>query len=418
MSTPQKSVKHLPSTVLVLDPDDQAARLVTSFLERMRIQNILVREDSSSALKALDQDVGAVVMEWRLVGSLSGIALLNKLRANHKWRQLPVVVLSNNLDEHASRLLEEFPLTAALGKPTTRVGLESKLASLAAEAKWYTRQEHRIRELLDDDAGAGEELGEKLKELVATAPSPGPLLVTIAQTLRRRGLAPLAEAVLMATMDRNSMSLMLIGELGKLLFAQRRYDEAIRILEPLARFSPKNIARLCDLGAASLSLDDVQAAAAYFGKAAALDPDDAIAAAGLQTAVEGVQERAAEGVSAPDQSLERRFASLLNTAGIALVNSGKFSEGLDHYATALQLLSEQDVVARLMFNLGLGYSKWGRADEAQRWFKVSQEVGGSGFARAKDYLGPTVHVPAEEDERDRDIDGMDDEPLARPLARA
>lgn len=55
------------------------------------------------------------------------------------------------------------------------------------------------------------------------------------------------------------------------------------------------------------------------------------------------------------------------------------------YRAALQLVSDPYAAAQVMFNLGLGYLRWRKTDEARQWFEAAAAKSGGRLAKARRY---------------------------------
>ena len=87
------------------------------------------------------------------------------------------------------------------------------------------------------------------------------------------------------------------------------------------------------------------------------------------------------------QSIEFKFASLMNTIGIAKVRASDVKDGLEHYKSALYFIDTTDDRAKVMFNIGLGYLRAKLDNEALEWFEKSSEESGGKFAKVEGYIG-------------------------------
>ena len=84
--------------------------------------------------------------------------------------------------------------------------------------------------------------------------------------------------------------------------------------------------------------------------------------------------------------LPNSFAGVLNLLAIEKVRNGKYGDGLEQYESALVFVKDPTVAAKLKFNRGLGFLKWGKKDLALEEFKASAELGGIEFQRSKEYV--------------------------------
>lgn len=173
-----------------------------------------------------------------------------------------------------------------------------------------------------------------------------------------------------------------LNELGKILHMNGEHLKALDYLRAAAKLSPHNIKRLCLLGEVELNLNDPETARVFFAKALVIDPDSEVAHAGMVVA-ENMDEfvPVSSGTSVP-----RNFASLMNTMGITLVRNGQFSKGIAQYQSAMYFLENNEDNAKVAFNLGLGFLRWGKPIDALPWFRKSEALIGNGHSKSAVYV--------------------------------
>jgi len=81
-----------------------------------------------------------------------------------------------------------------------------------------------------------------------------------------------------------------------------------------------------------------------------------------------------------------KFASLMNTMGIAYVRNGNFARGIAQYQAALSFLSTGADRSRVAFNLGLAFLRWGKSAAALTWFQRSEAEHQSTGNRSASYV--------------------------------
>ena len=82
--------------ILVVDDFSTMRRIVKNLLSDLGFNNTVEAEDGHSALAVLRQDaVELVVTDWNMPG-MTGIELLREIRADAKFRGLPVLMVEQN----------------------------------------------------------------------------------------------------------------------------------------------------------------------------------------------------------------------------------------------------------------------------------------------------------------------------------
>lgn len=367
--------------VLVIDDDVVARNLIANHLQRMGIPQVVLKEDGESGLQALAEErFDLIVLDWKLP-KLSGLAFFNRIRRRPEYRMTPILVVSGFLEKNDFRLLQEFPATGLMEKPFTVVLFQNRVEELAKESVWYGQNVALVDSVLSAVKEDGKKAEQLLKQVLKSAPNPVPLAVLAARRLIKHGMLKPAQSILEGILKVDDQCVIAMNELGKVLHIQGDHKHALDALRLANKLSPQNLERLCLLGEVGLNLRDPEGARAYFEKALAIDPEDAKAQSGVVIADNMEEMQDADPMRVP-----RSFASLLNTIGITLVRNGQFAKGIDQYRNAFAFLHSRDDAARIAFNLGLGYLRWGRPNEALPWFQKSESIAPSGFGKSAAYV--------------------------------
>ena len=78
----------------------------------------------------------------------------------------------------------------------------------------------------------------------------------------------------------------------------------------------------------------------------------------------------------------RELAAVFNTTAILAIRKGNYEAGMNLYKVAMDALGDRPkVLARLMFNMGIGFHKWEKPDESLQCFQQALKLDGS-FADA------------------------------------
>lgn len=365
----EKLVKAIKS-VLILDDDEVARNLIANHFERMGITNVETFEYATDALAACQERVfDFVVSDWKLQG-MSGLAFFNRVRNLPEYRTTPLMVVSGFVNKDDFRLLQEFPCTSLVEKPFTRVIFQKSVEALVAEATWYGQNATLIDTLLEAVKYDGDKAELLIKEITKKAPNPVPLAVLAARRLIKNDMLNPARKILEIVVEKDDRCVPALSELGKILHMQGEHLLALDYLRSASKLSPHNIRRLCLLGEVELNLNDVEAARVFFAKALVADPDEVSAHAGMVVA----DNMSAFVTVASAKDISRNFASLMNTMGIAMVRNGQFSKGIEQYRSALYFLQKNEDNAKVAFNLGLGFLRWGKPKDALPWFKKSEQL--------------------------------------------
>ena len=370
------------SSVLVLDDDEVARNLIANHFNRMGISDVATFENATDALEAVkSRRFDFIVSDWKLQG-MSGLTFFNRLRALPEYRNTPLMVVSGFVNKDDFRLLQEFPCTSLVEKPFTKVIFQKCVDSLVAESIWYGQNKTLIDAVLQAVKFDGKKAEQLIREIAKKAPNPIPLAVLAAKRLIKNDMLEPAKNILQMIVEKDDRCVPALSELGKIMHMQGEHLAALDCLRAASKLSPHNIRRLCLLGEVELNLNDPETARIFFAKAIVIDPDSEVAYAGLVVADN--MDKFVPLSSGSD--VPRNFASLMNTMGITLVRSGQFSKGIEQYQSALYFLENNEDNAKVAFNLGLGFLRWGKPKDALPWFRKSEQLVGDGHSKSAGYV--------------------------------
>ncbi|MEZ4741711.1 MAG: hypothetical protein R3B45_04570 [Bdellovibrionota bacterium] len=162
--------------------------------------------------------------------------------------------------------------------------------------------------------------------------------------------------------------------LARCKMKQGLFDEAREILKNASIINPFNPQRLVDLGTAYLYTGSTEKANESFTQALELKSDLISAQKGLSKCLllEGDINEALVLLKTFSSSLE--LASVFNDAAIISIHSGKYDEGLKLYKAAIKALKDKNqIIAKLLFNIGIAHFKLNDLEQAYKFFKYSME---------------------------------------------
>jgi tetratricopeptide (TPR) repeat protein len=251
-----------------------------------------------------------------------------------------------------------------------------------AESIWYGQNATLIDAVLQAVKFDGKKAEQMIREIAKKAPNPVPLAVLAARRLVKNDMLDSAQKILQMILEKDDRCVPALSELGKILHMNGEHHAALDVLRAATKLSPHNIKRLCLLGEVELNLNDPESARLFFAKALVIDPESEMAHAGMVVA-----DNLDEFVPASSASnVPRNFASLMNTMGITFVRNGQFSKGIEQYQSAMYFLEKNEDNAKVAFNLGLGFLRWGKPKDALPWFRKSEQLVGDGQSKSAGYV--------------------------------
>ena len=360
-----------PKKILVVDDDESILQFIVNALEEAGCQFVTKASDGEEAWeKSQEEKYDLIIMDWRIPG-VSGLGLINRLRSSQHYQRTPVMVISGFLGSKDFSLLSELPLSGKLEKPFKIPFLLRAMSDLKKEAGWFSTQESRIVKLLKGLKANGDETTlTAVKKLVFSSPKPLRLAMVAARVMRESKYYDGAEQLLRIALSKNENSPHALNELGKLYLETGRANESKALLLKAMDLSPDNIDRLCDLADLSLREFDTDGAKEYIGRAKELDGNNTRVMDG-ETLMDNIDEFFRYNGAA---SIPESYAGLLNAIGITMVREGEYEKGMRHYKSAMAYIKEPVVQSKLAFNLGLGYARWEKKNEALSWFNKCLEL--------------------------------------------
>ncbi len=116
--------------ILIVDDFSTMRRIVKNLLSDLGFNNTVEAEDGNSALAVMRQDaVELVITDWNMPG-MTGIELLRAIRADAKFRTLPVLMVTAEAKREQIIDAAQSGVNGYIIKPFTAQTLEEKLAKI------------------------------------------------------------------------------------------------------------------------------------------------------------------------------------------------------------------------------------------------------------------------------------------------
>jgi two-component system, chemotaxis family, chemotaxis protein CheY len=116
--------------ILVVDDYRTMVRIVRNLLQQLGFANVDDASDGASALAKLrEQTFGLVISDW-MMEPMSGLELLEQIRADPKLRALPfIMITAENRKERVARA-EQAGADGFIVKPFTAEALSDRIAAV------------------------------------------------------------------------------------------------------------------------------------------------------------------------------------------------------------------------------------------------------------------------------------------------
>lgn len=359
-----------PRRVMVIDNDPAQLNVIESYLRTLGTPDVEKYTDAQDAWQALSHGrYDMVIMEWRLK-VMSGLCLYNRIRNSRKMARLPLIVMTGFLHKEDLRLLDENSYTNVLEKPLQLKPFLKILSTTIEEANTHTKSLNRAVELMNSFGSNPPDLSIIVEKMPIERSEAAQFVLSAAQYFFCEGKYVEAEKMLKAALRLKPDSIEVKCELAKVYHRTNRPSDALTILKSAEKKAPGAIERLCLIGELGLKLNHIEDARASFKKVLKIDKEHQLAKDGATISdnmldyIEGYGRK----------SLTEKFASSLNIIGITLVRNNKIREGIEQYRAATSFVDELLILAKLNFNIGLAYLRWGSLEEAEAWLRNADRI--------------------------------------------
>jgi tetratricopeptide (TPR) repeat protein len=350
-----------------------AARLVLT--DEVGIRNVLVCEDEAAVQAALtEKPKAALIIDWN-IGPSTVVPLLRAAQqdpvvarpvlviANHVTPDMVAIALEYRVARIAVGQVTSSSLPAHLTQVVKTISAESTLHPILAEPPPVEGAEPK-------PPRTPEQLIEALEAAHEKYPNNFRITVELAERLIEQEQWVKAEMLLHPLWTLDPPYLRALSAYSRCLMKKKAFADAEFVLQKGKLINPMEPDRLVELGDVLLELGKVSEAKENYAAAATLDPDSKGATLG-NAKCQLLEEDINDALMILQQSTSpRELASVFNTAAIISARDNRFEHSLSLYEAATQAVAgETKTLARLKFNQGLAYVKWGKLRDALQCFE-------------------------------------------------
>lgn len=108
-------------SVLLIDDEDEIKELMANYLTKTKIEEnkIVFASDGKEALsKIQNQDFGLIIVDV-LMPKMSGLQLIKEIKLRAKYKDIPVIIISGNLEAENVKTAIALGISNILVKPFT-----------------------------------------------------------------------------------------------------------------------------------------------------------------------------------------------------------------------------------------------------------------------------------------------------------
>ena len=355
-------------TCLILDPDQENLKTMEKSAQKVGFKTIVCFQDPISFMKWVRQNPppDLILSEWQLT-DIPGPVFLYKLR--HRLDlHVPIIILNRQITERDSLWIKELEISCLVVKPIVEKDLIQSILWTMQQSKGPSDIQSLKTRLKILSKKQDKEL-PSFRQLYMQHP----MLIESDRKLMEAQLALDAscflhakkfalEAVLESGDPREALEI-----LSKSLMKLREFDAALRCLDNVNILSPYNVTYLCEIAECHLENGDDKKFESYLDQARDIDPDARVV---IETQAKGAMKKGhTDTAKILLQSLKsfKEVLAFMNNKAVALIQVGEHQQGVDLYQKALASIPEGQPEVRylLSYNLGLGYARAGRLEEAR-----------------------------------------------------
>ncbi len=354
-----------------------ALRLVLT--EEIGIREVNVCEDEEACRRHLsEKPKAALLIDWSL-GAEVVVPLLKVAQSDPAVVRAVLLMANHVTPEIVAIALEYRVARIAMGQITA----SSLPAHLKQVVKMLVAESALAPALLGPPPADGEEAkprtpADVIESLEAAHEKyPGNFLITVelAERLIEQEEWVKAEMLLHPLWTLDPPYLRALSAYSRCLMKKKAFADAEFVLQKGKLINPHEPDRLVELGDLLLQLGKVGEARQNFQAATAIAPGHKAANMG-QAKCQLLDEDINDALAILRQAASpRELASVFNTAAIISARDKRFEHSLALYKAAAQAVAgESRTLARLKFNQGIAYVKWGKLREALYSFEESARL--------------------------------------------
>jgi tetratricopeptide (TPR) repeat protein len=346
---------------------------VRTELKSLGVNAVLIPATQSQCIEFLKADsLRLLVIDWRL-GSETVNQVIEQVRGHFKVETRPMLLIAPEPDQQVLATAFELGISQIHQGPISRHSIRESLNGVLREYE-ATRT---IRESLGQVAKIRGQNNWTLatpilEHLLTENPGNDRLICELAENLIHEDGWDQALELIGPLTEREQPNIRALHLAGRCFMRKGDFDQAIGLLSRAKLMNPHQFERLIDLGDSYLQIYQPDEALRSFTEALAINGRSRRAKAGMGAArlLRGEVNEALSLMK--DLSGPREMAAVFNMAAILTVRRKQFEQAMQLYQTAVQSIGKEDAIAaRLLFNMGIGFRRWGKPDKAKVCFDRS-----------------------------------------------
>jgi tetratricopeptide (TPR) repeat protein len=353
---------------------EDATRIV-HVAQSLKFQNVDVFLNTRDTYQAAVRRQYQMFITYQNFADMSGLTMIQSLRETGNYGLEPHMVLVDSLDRNVMVVLAEHNIKYVIPKPFDSSHILQKLQSLYQEELHLSEEEKAFREAHAAlSAGLVDMALDLATNLVKTQKPLEKSLLLLGDIFLKLGRHDDARKVYQKARDLFPQSYVPTHKIAKLLMKEKRFDEAVPLLDDLARLSPLNLEILANTGLSNFELGRYEEAKAAMNKLKALDrlrkdANEVLARVAMRA---GDYRGSLEALRESHGSVE--VFEVLQREVEAMREQKAYVRIIDFYLNYIEMLHDHPYLYDLYYRLGMAYQDIFDEVNAKRYLKKALQI--------------------------------------------
>lgn len=320
-------------------------------------------------------DNALLILDWDL-GPDQVLEALTENRRNSKVEAHPSFLITSKMDENILAIAAEYYVSKVHTGEISRNSIKEHLDDLVEEAR-HLSPLRQVLITVEKKRAVGDMSAavKVLEQVLEKASDNTRLMLELAECYMETDDWDKAEALLKRAVGENPKSPRAMHLMARCYLKRGQIDGAIKALERAQLASPYNIERLDELGRIFLDINRPKDAKGAFDEILDFAPESKTGKLGKGASMLLMGEINEALAMLKDSANNRELAAMFNTAAICAIRQDKHDVAMNLYRTAAGILGNNNkIMARLLYNMGIGYVKWGKVDKSIECFEKSSDL--------------------------------------------